>query len=80
MARERQKKRRFAARDQTLKRPLLCAIFFFCGLEISGYSIPRGGSTAEVSGRTCEIYGLCDCQKMQLENHQQLVIKKKEGN
>ena len=37
--------------------------------------MPRGGSTAAVSGRTGEMCGLWACHKIQLENHQQLESK-----
>ena len=43
--------------------------------------MPRGGSTAAVSGRTGEMCELWACCEIQLENHEQLVIiKKKKTN
>ena len=58
------------------ERLLLRVICFFCGVLKTGYSTPRGGSTAAVSGQTGEMSGLWACHKIQLENHQQLVNQK----
>ena len=77
MARKCHIKTAFRRAGPNFERPLLRAFCFFCGVLKKGYSIPRGGSTAEVSGRTGEVCGLWACCKIQLENHQQLVIKNK---
>ena len=37
--------------------------------------MPRGESTAAISGRTGEVCGLWACHKIQLENHQHLESK-----
>jgi hypothetical protein len=74
------KKTAFRLAGPNFKRPLLRAICFFRGVKTKSYSIPRGGSTAAVSGRTGEVCGLWACHKIQLKNHQQLVIKKKKKN
>jgi hypothetical protein len=70
----------FRGAGPNFERPLLRAICFFCGVLKKGYSIPRGGSTAAVSGRTGEVCGLWACCKIQLENHQQLVNQIKNKN
>ena len=70
------KKRRFAAWAQTLNAHCSVRFASFAALT-KGYSIPRGESTAVVSGRTGEMCGLWACHKIQLENHQQLVFKNK---
>ena len=71
------KKTAFRRACPNFERPLLRAICLFCGVLKKAYSIPRGGSTAAVSGRTGEMCGLWACHKIQLENHQQLGIKNK---
>ena len=77
MARKRHKKTAFRLAGPNFERPLLRAICLFCGVKNKYYSIPRGGSTAAVSGRTGEMCGLWACCKIRLENHRQLGIKKK---
>ena len=76
------KKTTFRLAGPNFERPLLRAICFFCGVKKRAYSIPRGGSTAAVSGagRTGEVCGLWACCKIQLENHQQLVNQKEKEN
>ena len=76
MVRKRHLKNGVLPRGPNFERPLLRAICFFCGVKKKAYSIPRGGSTAAVSGRTGEVCGLWACHKIQLENHQQLVNQK----
>ena len=71
------KKRRFAARAQTLNAHCFVLFASFAALKNKCHSIPRGGSTAAVSGRTGEMCGLWACCKIRLENHRQLGIKKK---
>jgi hypothetical protein len=74
------KKTAFRRACPNFERPLLRAICLFCGVKKKGCSIPPGGSTAAVSGRTGEMCGLWACHKIQLENHQQLGIKNKNKN
>ena len=71
------KKTAFRLAGPNFECPLLRAICFFCGVKKKAYSIPRGGSTAAVSGRTGEVCGLWACHKIQHENHQQLGSKRK---
>ena len=77
MVQRRQNKTAFRRAGPNFERPLLRAICFFCGVLEKPYNIPPGGSTAAVSGRTGEMCGLWACCKIQLENHQQLGIKRK---
>ena len=70
------KKTAFRLAGPNFERPLLRAICFFCGVLKNAYSIPRGGSTAAVSGRTGKMCRLWACHKILLENHQQLGIEK----
>ena len=65
------KKTAFRLAGPNFERPLLREICFFCSALKAAYSIPRGESTAAVSGRTGEMFGLWACCKIQLENHQQ---------
>jgi hypothetical protein len=77
MVQKRQNKKAFRRAGPNFERPLLRAICFFCGVFKKGYSIPPGGSTAAVPGRTGEMCGLWACHKIHLENHQQLESKRK---
>ena len=62
-------KRCFAARAQTLNARYFVRFASFAAFNKTDYSIPCGGSTAAIPGRTGEMCGLWACCKIQLENH-----------